>query len=622
LNCIPSDPPLAAGGQALGTCACRPAPGTACDFASGCGCADGQTCGIVNARVACRPLSARPVRSHAPCGSVEDCPAAHTCTYGVCQQQCVVAEDCPGVGTSCSPLLESDLTPIDGAGFCSTDCDPAAPQAPTGTREACAPGTQCSPFTDGRLCVVAGSAGEGSACVEEGDCGPGLFCNNHGTCQPWCEVGTDGCGAGRTCRGFESPLVYGTAGQPGALEVGRCVCAPSDGRRCDPSNDCGCETGGTCDFIDALGQFDCRAISPTPLAPHAACVDNVSCPALHSCIGGLCKRLCDGPGDCTAPGARCVPVSQDLALQGLSFCTISCDQVSPSDPRAGFESCGTGSQCEAATQGADCFAPAGLGAAGAACASARDCQPGLLCGLGGVCQAVCELGTESCGDGLSCQGFDFLLRSAGRDFGRCSCAPEGQGDCDIASDCGCDPGSTCNLEFPITDPPSFLCRPLSSPALEPYAPCDGDPSCPALHSCIGGVCAQRCADDGDCAGAASCQPVVDQEQPILGFNFCTRTCNPTSPSTSTQGFQRCGAGAQCFASATLGTSCAPAGSGVLHAACQEFSECLPGLFCSTIGTCEAWCRVGGDDCSGGEQCLSFETPIVTGDDEWGVCTAT
>jgi len=54
-------------------------------------------------------------------------------------------------------------------------------------------------------------------------------------------------------------------------------------------------------------------------------------------------------------------------------------------------------------------------------------------------------------------------------------------------------------------------------------------------------------------------------------------------------------------------------------ACQGFAECLPGLFCSADGFCEAWCQVGGAACSGAEQCASFVTPLITGANEWGVC---
>jgi hypothetical protein len=579
----------------------------------GCGCEASATCAWLGDAVGCRLVSDA-ATARTACVADLDCPRLHACLAGSCVRQCLVAEDCGLAGAECLPVPGAG-GPISGFNYCTSACDPISPQAPRTGRQPCAPGAQCFPYSDGPLCLVSAGTPVGAACAGLLDCAPGTFCNERDVCQRWCEVGSDDCGTGRTCRPYD-PAFLSNVPDLDPIEVGACLCAPKNGSSCDPRNDCGCEGGGTCDFFGGPAPFDCRVISDFPLPPHAACSKEEDCPALHSCIQGACKRLCVDAADCTAPGSRCQRVSNDPSLDGWKYCSISCDPVSPSTPRAGFEACEVGLQCLAGSLGADCSAPAGSAGEGEVCSTATDCASGLLCGLGNVCQRYCEIGLSSCAPGLSCQAFDFGLRSAGRDFGRCICPTTSGIGCDLATDCGCDPGTTCGLSS--LDPPSAECVPVAANPAQPYALCDSSDACPALHTCIRGVCAQRCVDAADCEGAP-CIALGDvQDPPIPGLNVCSRNCDPVSPVAPRAGLGACGAGAQCFPFES-GSECALAGSTPLRAPCDDFADCLPGLFCDGSGQCLAWCDVAAGDCTAPEVCSAFSPPLILGEHNWGSC---
>lgn len=389
-RCYSAEPPLAE----VGTCDCRPPPGEVCDMGLGCGCGAGTTCAWMGDAIGCRLVADDGV-AHLPCVTDLYCPALHSCLGGSCLRQCLVAEDCGVTGAECLSVMGAAGAPISGFNYCTSACDPISPQAPRAGRQPCAPGAQCYPYGDGPLCIASVGTPEGAACEGLLDCAPGTFCNERRVCQRWCEVGSDDCGTGRTCRPYD-PAFFSSVPDLEPIEVGACLCAPENGSSCDPRNDCGCEDGGTCDFFGGPAPFDCRRLSEFPLPPHAACANEVDCPALHSCIQGACKRLCVDAADCTAPGSRCQAVSNDPSLDGWKYCSISCDPASPSTPRAGFEACAVGFQCLAGTLGADCSPSAGTAAEGEVCSTAADCAGGLLCGLGNVCQAYCEIGASSC----------------------------------------------------------------------------------------------------------------------------------------------------------------------------------------------------------------------------------
>jgi hypothetical protein len=160
--------------------------------------------------------------------------------------------------------------------------------------------------------------------------------------------------------------------------------------------------------------------------------------------------------------------------------------------------------------------------------------------------------------------------------------------------------------------------PVATNPAQPYALCDSSDACPALHTCIRGVCAQRCVDAADCEGAPCIALGDAQDPPIPGLNVCSRNCDPVSPAAPRAGLGACGAGAQCFPFES-GSECALAGSTPLRGPCDDFADCLPGLFCDGSGQCLAWCDVAAGDCSALEVCVAFSPPLIAGEHNWGSC---
>ena len=277
-RCVVADTPLVAGDVTYGTCACKPPAGAPCDPGTGCGCAQGTTCSVVNGAVGCRPIPAQALASRVRCSSDAQCPERQTCFVGSCHEQCSQPEDCTAPGSECLPWSEiaGEIAsqPVAGIGLCTNDCDPAAPQSPSGDRPACPAGQQCYPFAVARLCAPGGGGTENGACESAADCAPGLFCSTDKECRHWCELGSNDCGAGRICRAFGRSYASGQSGFATPRQYGYCVCAPASGDVCDPSNDCGCETGGTCDYNPYAQAFDCRAIADVPSAPGSACAES------------------------------------------------------------------------------------------------------------------------------------------------------------------------------------------------------------------------------------------------------------------------------------------------------------------------------------------------------------
>lgn len=611
LQCVALDATGSLDAGDLGACACVPPAGAACDIAFGCGCDDGQTCGYGVSSVECRSVSANAVGAYDLCEFDQDCPALHSCIGSVCQRQCNTEADCEGQGSACIPVLAWDTgEPLAGFNFCQRDCDPLSPQDPADGFRACGIGQTCFPSQGVGGCYSAGVALEEGALCDGGVCAPGLFCSGLGRCTRWCDVGGSSCAPGLECEGF------GPDYMSGERELGRCMCHPSDGSACDPSTDCGCELGSTCDYFVDEGAFLCRRLAPFPVAPHASCGSDEDCPALHGCFSGMCKRLCASSDDCDVAGSVCLPANFDgTEFPGWNFCTIPCDPVAPSISTDGYQSCGPGNQCFAFSEGPDCFASAGPQLEGFPCSSPADCQPGFFCGNGGSCQRWCAVGETDCGQGAQCVGFEPALTYASHEYGRCLCAPANGAACDPTTDCGCDPGATCR---PLAEPDTFGCFSLADSSVEPYASCGGDSQCPALHSCIHGVCKKHCANAADCIGSGTeCLP-LDPAAGALGY--CARECDPVSPAASVAGFPACGSDAQCFPFEE-GFDCARAGAGNAGDSCSAVDDCAPGLFCSEALECQAWCHVGASECGVGSTCFPFSGFASDAAEGFGLCTA-
>jgi hypothetical protein len=611
LQCVALDATGAISAGDLGSCACVPPAGAACDIAFGCGCDEGQTCGYTGSGVGCRSLSANTVGAYELCAGDRECPALHSCIGSICQKQCNTDADCDGQGAACVPVRAWDTgEPLVGFNFCRSNCDPLSPQNPAEGFRACGDGQACFPEQGVGVCFSAGAAlGEGEPC-EESVCAPGLFCSGLGYCTRWCEVGGSTCAPGLECEGF------GPDYMSGQRELGRCACRPSDGSQCDPSTDCGCELGTTCDYFIEGRTFVCRRLDPSPVAPHGNCSSDADCSALHGCFSGMCKRLCASSDDCTVVGSVCRAANFDgTEFPGWNFCTIPCDPVAPNIATDGYESCGSGNQCFAVSEGPDCFASAGTQPEGFPCSSASDCQQGFFCGFGGSCQRWCAVGETDCGEDARCVGFEPALGYAGHEYGRCLCAPTNGAACDPATDCGCDPGATCRA---LDEPDTFGCFSVVAASVEPYASCSVDSQCPALHSCIHGACKKHCDSLDDCSGeATSC---ISLEPSAGALGYCAHDCDPVSPTASVVGLPACGSDAQCFPFES-GFDCARAGAGNVGDPCGAVDDCAPGSFCSDLLQCQAWCHVGAGECPAGSTCFPFSGVSSEVAEGFGLCTS-
>jgi hypothetical protein len=172
---------------------------------------------------------------------------------------------------------------------------------------------------------------------------------------------------------------------------------------CDPVRPV-CTAGQTCQVNCATMVNACTAGGTG--GPWSACQGNADCAPGSQCFdyGSLgcntkvCLRFCDSDTDCggttdagVGPGSFCRdPVSCGSSATPYRTCSASCD------PTAAAASAG-GSGCPA---GLVCVLPAGMDqvacacepsrtkAEGVACASTRECAPGLICEQ--TCRAVCR----------------------------------------------------------------------------------------------------------------------------------------------------------------------------------------------------------------------------------------
>lgn len=182
-------------------------------------------------------------------------------------------------------------------------------------------------------------------------------------------AGTGGVGGGTT----------GGTGGGGAeptcmqLEAGSCTAIPQ----------AGCATGETC--LPGSPDYCCAAGTGTE---GSLCGSNFvpgTCATGLVCIGGTCRKFCQGPAEC--PRGLCVAYGNPPAFS-------LCGAELPCDLREPWKACPTGATCVPAGQQAgetltDCD-QAGEGTEPGAClASPLDCAPGRFC-VDGNCQQWCR----------------------------------------------------------------------------------------------------------------------------------------------------------------------------------------------------------------------------------------
>lgn len=204
------------------------------------------------------------------------------------------------------------------------------------------------------------------------------------------------------------------------------------------------------------------------------------------------------------------------------------------------------------------------------------------------------------------------------------------GSCGLVPQCGCDEGQLCDVVDANTG--RSACLPAGN--TPPYAACSfTSGECQVGYACIGGVCKELCDPEVTalCNGRPfeSCTSALSSTgDPIPGFNFCQRTCDPRDPYAENATFQPCGEGANC-APGTAGVSfCLIAtGNGIQGESCSgptgpDPFACAPGFSCvlfSADAVCMRNCAVGGNDCERGLSCYSYTSPLSAAQLEIGYC---
>jgi len=296
------------------------------------------------------------------------------------------------------------------------------------TSTGCPPGQTCSAGS----CVAA--TGDGSVCAS-------------------CSSGADCTGTNNFC------LMY----PDGSAYCGKDCASSAD---CPSGSVCADLGGyGQCIGTDAGGSPSCAGFTPaggtTPTTPE--CRTDSDCTGSRVCRSGSCAApptpSASPLGASCASGADCATGSC-LTTAGGSFCTQTCDWLTPSSCPGGFY-CSSG-----AIGGCDtgvCVAgSAGSVPAGGDCAQDTDCAS-LFCDAG-TCTTPCiPGGAAACGGGMTCQA------GSSPGCGACGTAGFVGEPCTTNDDCA-----------------SRLCASAA----------DGSTFCTA-----------RCASDGDCPAGMSCQDI-------------------------------------------------------------------------------------------------------------------
>jgi hypothetical protein len=154
--------------------------------------------------------------------------------------------------------------------------------------------------------------------------------------------------------------------------------------------------------------------------------------------------------------------------------------------------------------------------------------------------------------------------------------------------------------------------------------CSAATDCKAGYTCTHDAdandepwCSRFCDVDTDCLGAGSrCVIELDgaSNQP-LGIDVCSNSCDLVEQT-------RCASGMACVGYSDAGgdyTDCDYVGTAEIGDACTTALDCEAGTTC-VDNECAAYCEVDDDfGCAGDEQCVSFTTPLVIDNVEYGSC---
>lgn len=323
----------------------------------------------------------------------------------VCHRHCETEEDCY-VGEGDDEVRCSNS--VEGAPPSTYECSRYRPPADAeANRELAEPSSSDVSLDEGLTALSFRSwLVSGETCVFIDDCSEDQDCVD-GTCRRRCETNDN-------CDGAECVTVNGR-GVCGA------TCEKPPGAACAlvPSN-CGCPTGETCQ----LGQdLEPSCAPPGESGLMSWCYTSDDCDSTLSCVGGLCRPLCDQDAHpCPAHAGECL-LSVSRASGDIFACGGSCDPVTSNDET--FTGCGLGGLCIAGFDASHhsralCASerPGDLpNQRGESCNDDFDCAGGLGCDADATCQQWCR--TESdCGAGQTCKPDASHLGPTASRFGR------------------------------------------------------------------------------------------------------------------------------------------------------------------------------------------------------------
>ena len=163
-----------------------------------------------------------------------------------------------------------------------------------------------------------------------------------------------------------------------------------------------------------------------------------------------------------------------------------------------------------------------------------------------------------------------------------ACAPPAGAICSTYPQCGCAPGTNCDVTD-VTGKTS--CVMAGTKAI--HAKCTGTGECPKGATCLYDVCMPFCSAAADCASTSVCRNAQYVEggvtKDIPGMKICMAQCDPLNPS------KLCGGSTTCLFSSPTTTTCAAAGLSTTAGTCAaDPFTCAPGYVCVNTGDCTRW----------------------------------
>ncbi len=463
-------------------------------------------------------------------------------------------------------------------------------------------------------------------------CGPSETCAANDTCAacvPNCagkNCGDDGCGG--YCGACNDPA------KPACVS-GQCVDACSPTPAICATNDCGADgCGGSCGVCPADSQCQngqCSAVV-LPVAP-TSCEGHCGSMAAAGCY---CAPGCVDAGSCCADyQAKCGCAPKCAGKQcGDDGCGGSCGTCGVSAPFCAADGLCTAActpDCKGKNCGDDgCGGSCGTCGADSSCAFTQLCIPtSWTCstayfGDGGVCDCGCGAPDPDCSDPkkpiFGCPSAGDLCGAAG------ICAVT---FCGKNADCGV---QWCSGTYAAGGGAiKGVCATPDALASAPGQPCFVNADC-ASSACVGGLCAQYCTADTDCAATQRCLggPVSAPSTGIVAglAGICQSVPGSATPCASQAA---CGSGEVCAAWSDpvsfLPRYLCTQGSAAGGASCIPGTACGGGKYCAgtpTGGVCTIACPGGKADCPSASTCtlVGFypsKIPGFSGDPKVALC---